>query len=246
MLEMEINDKILEDKMINHVYKLFGDFCRQYYKPSEYEHCKRVKNIVKQSKMYKGADKIDKVYIKCIALGHDIIEDGCVDETNLFIFIKELFSISKNFLDPELYKQFWDEGRRIFESIIILTRNNEIDQTYKEYINEIAQFKKDHGKNLPGGGYNTPDLAHLIKVADILDHLLNFNSLKPSLKKRYFSGLETLLQDEVIGYREESDKEKYADLTNEEYSDLVHERRMGHIMSGVNQLLGIDDEDDER
>ena len=37
-----------------------------------------------------------------------------------------------------------------------------------------------------------------------------------------------------------------ADLSNEEYSDLVHERRMGHITSAVNQLLGTDDEDDEK
>ena len=60
--------------------------------------------------------------------------------------------------------------------------------TSDEYINRIMQSKDKE--------------IVRIKICDIMDHLVNFETLKPSLKKRYMKALETLLEFEVLNNEE--------------------------------------------
>ncbi len=67
----------------------------------------------------------------------------------------------------------------IINDIFALTRKS--DETYFEYIDRITKSTKR---------------AKIVKYYDILDHLHNKTTLKPSLKKRYLKAKELL--EEVI------------------------------------------------
>ena len=65
----------------------------------------------------------------------------------------------------------------IVNDIVVLTRKS--DETYFEYIDRITKSKKS---------------AIIIKYYDILDHLNNKATLKPSLEKRYLKA-KTILEN---------------------------------------------------
>ena len=75
----------------------------------------------------------------------------------------------------DLLKVFSSYNSDIVHDIFALTRKP--NQTYFEYINEITKSTKR---------------AKIVKYYDILDHLHNKATLKPSLKKRYLKAKEIL------------------------------------------------------
>lgn len=79
----------------------------------------------------------------------------------------------------DLLKVFSSYNSDIVHDIFALTRKP--NQTYFEYINEITKSTKR---------------AKIVKYYDILDHLHNKATLKPSLEKRYLKAKEIL--EEVI------------------------------------------------
>ncbi|MBR2832979.1 MAG: hypothetical protein IKE75_00820 [Bacilli bacterium] len=79
----------------------------------------------------------------------------------------------------DLLKVFSSYNSDIVDDIFTLTRKS--NQTYFEYIDKITKSTKR---------------AKIIKYYDILDHLNNKETLKPSLKKRYLKAKELL--EEVI------------------------------------------------
>ena len=79
----------------------------------------------------------------------------------------------------DLLKVFSSYNSDIVDDIFTITRKS--NQTYFEYIDKITKSTKR---------------AKIIKYYDILDHLNNKETLKPSLKKRYLKAKELL--EEVI------------------------------------------------
>ena len=79
----------------------------------------------------------------------------------------------------DLLKVFSSYNSDIVDDIFTLTRKS--NQTYFEYIDKITKSTKR---------------AKIVKYYDILDHLHNKATLKPSLEKRYLKAKELL--EEVI------------------------------------------------
>jgi hypothetical protein len=141
----------------------------------------------------------------CGALWHDIIEDTdefdiedpksmenmrSTVETLLHNIAKESrLYLGSPFSYLSMYflaTNFEEKSKVILDTMIktidVLTRRDK--ETYNEYINRIILSKDKE--------------IVRIKICDIMDHLVNFETLKPSLKKRYMKALETLLEFEVI------------------------------------------------
>lgn len=146
----------------------------------------------------------------CGALWHDIVEDTDKFDIKDLNSMKNMRSIieallyniaeeSKSYLgDPFSYfgpyflsTDFDRKSKVILDTMIksidVLTRRDK--ETYNEYIDRIIQSKDKE--------------IIRIKICDIMDHLVNFETLKESLKKRYMKALKTLLEFEVMDDNEE-------------------------------------------
>ena len=68
------------------------------------------------------------------------------------------------------------KDKEVREAVVILTRK--ADETYFEYIQRIIDSDNKY--------------AYFVKLADISDHLLQIETLTPSLKDRYEKALKML------------------------------------------------------
>jgi (p)ppGpp synthase/HD superfamily hydrolase len=75
------------------------------------------------------------------------------------------------------YEQLAEINQELADNVLVLTRKE--DESYADYI-----------KRVKAGN----DVVRKVKIIDIMDHLVNYETLKESLKERYLDALKTLLE----------------------------------------------------
>lgn len=151
------------------LFELAKNIAEEYYDEKTLAHARRVAMIVCTTNAYhistisKTKDNVE--LLQSIALLHDILED-----TN---FDPKLF-IEENKCDCIFV-------RYMFSIVRTLTKDKET--RYNDYIKDISE-----NIDSPGG-----TVAYIVKVADMLDHLAQKETLTDRLKDKYISALPFLL-----------------------------------------------------
>jgi len=105
-------------------------------------------------------------------------------DTNDICFCNKLrdTALLHDMLEDTEFKEEDIEDADVREAVVILTRKS--DETYFDYIQRIIDSKNRY--------------AYFVKIADISDHLIQIETLKPSLKPRYEKALSMLRSAEYF------------------------------------------------
>ena len=75
------------------------------------------------------------------------------------------------------YEQLAEINQELADNVLVLTRKE--DESYADYIKRVKEGN---------------DVVRKVKIIDIMDHLVNYETLRDSLKPRYLDALKTLLE----------------------------------------------------
>ena len=148
----------------------FRLLCKQFYSEKTLEHCYSVRSIVLDILSLNTMSHFltgEHQFIEAVALGHDLLEDT-------------------DFLQSE----YADSLSADMEYCLSVLARKKC-QTYEDYIAEIASYtnKLPEFKTLA-------EAAYIVKLADLIDHLMRYKTLSNSLKERYLKALDIMLQEE--------------------------------------------------
>lgn len=140
--------------------------CKKFYSKEDFSHCLNVSGYVLDI-CYLNNISADDHFVKSVALGHDLLEDT-------------------DFLQSEYADSLSNDMEYCLS---VLTRKKH--QTYEDYITEIASYtnKLPEFKTLA-------EVVYIVKLADLIDHLMRYKTLSNSLKERYLKALDIMLQEE--------------------------------------------------
>lgn len=161
-----IFDNYKEYKNKYNEWAKFLMMCKKFYSEEDFSHCLNVSGYVLDI-CYLNNIPTDDHFIKSVALGHDLLEDT-------------------DFLHSEYADKLSSDMEYCLSA---LTRKE--NQTYEDYITEIASYtnKTPEFKMLA-------EAVYIVKLADLIDHLIRYKTLTDSLKKRYLKALDIMLQEE--------------------------------------------------
>jgi hypothetical protein len=148
---------------INMMFEII-DLCRNNYTDETYKHAGRVADYAVKNPMISSDD--EKMFIYCVAMCHDLLEDTAVTKENIS-------KVTQKFgQDLFLY------GRSISDCVLELTHNKELE-TYNDYICKI----KNNGN----------PISYIVKLADMKDHFMQTETLTEKLKEKYIDAIRYLL-----------------------------------------------------
>ena len=145
----------------------FRLICKQFYSEKDSEHCYSVRNIM-----------LDILYLNdmsCFLTGeHQFIE---------------AVALGHDLLEDTDFRESedWNKLSKEMQACLVLISKGQ-DDSYGNYIQRIREL------------YNNKDslseCVYIVKLADLIDHLMRYKTLSNSLKERYFKALDIMLQEE--------------------------------------------------
>lgn len=145
----------------------FRLICKQFYSEKSLEHCYSVRSIV-----------LDILSLNCMS--------HLLTGEHQFI---EAVALGHDLLEDTDFRESEDWGKlsKEMQTCLVLISKGQND-SYANYIQRIREL------------YNNKDslseCVYIIKLADLIDHLMRYKTLSNSLKKRYFKALDIMLQEE--------------------------------------------------
>lgn len=122
-------------------------------------------------------EHLDRVANRVREMEYDMVDE--TSEINLYIAAAYLHDVIEDtdYLIGDLIDEF---GETIAEAVKLLTRDKE--ETYADYVSGIKKSVFLEGK-----------IARVVKMADLLDHLMGPTPCPPNLVKRYEKSLYSLM-----------------------------------------------------
>ena len=83
--------------------------------------------------------------------------------------------------------EYWNRLSKEMQACLILISKGQ-EESYNHYIQSIRCLYDDKA--------SLSECVYIVKLADIIDHLMRYKTLSDSLKKRYLKALDIMLQEE--------------------------------------------------